>query len=448
MEDLPGSPESCSGEDERTDMDSSSEHQERDEPRSPAYRVSLGSLMNTPAESPGSGARLDYTRSREHILTTPGQQHQDDQEDDEQMSKSSPSWFHARHIPHDQNEILSWHPNRVRATLVVELETRLQHISPRRMRKKTFEPLRAFHSLVHGTGICDENRISFKHRLHARDLYFRVLCLITNKKIREVKDSHAPIWGTTTQEDKNHWYLLRRVMEHPRLANHLKFPVLSKTKQFSSAVQDEKTVTPRTTSWQGYGFVLSYNTDLGQEDPDVIKLVQSGKTGQDFLKAMRSMTLYNEAFTDLWEHANKIAASKNFGTVNVAMEHSTNGDHEARVHFHVFIGPDLRGGVGFGWAPVLAEVKSEELRWRGILPNVKPSRPQKKSWNLIYQTVATGSYYVAGPKIGSIMKRSTFQPIEDSTPCNRTVKFWRNAAFIFMTLFARLLFSFTMTFHV
>ena len=128
---------------------------------------------------------------------------------------------------------------------------------------------------------------------------------------------------------------------------------------------------------------------------------------------MRSLTLYQEAFTDLWEHANQVAMRKKLGTVNVGLEHSAHGDHEARVHFHAFVGPDLRSGVGFGWNPVPVEITSEEVKWKGIYPNIKPTRPQKKSWNQIYQAVATGSYYVAGPKIGSIMQRSTFKPIED-----------------------------------
>ena len=79
----------------------------------------------------------------------------------------------------------------------------------------------------------------------------------------------------------------------------------------------------------------------------------------------------------------------------------------------MFIGPDLRGGVGFTETPVLTEIKNNEITWNGICPNVKPTKPQKRSWNQIYQAVATGSYYVAGPKIGAIMQRSTFKPIED-----------------------------------
>ena len=105
-------------------------------------------------------------------------------------------------------------------------------------------------------------------------------------------------------------------------------------------------------------------------------------------------------------------------TVNLAMEHSAHGDFEARVHVHVFIGPDVRSGVGLGWSPVLVDVNNKEVVWRGIPPNVKPSKPQKKSWTRSCQAVVAGSFYIAGPKIGSILKRSTFKPAEDSSDCS------------------------------
>ena len=58
---------------------------------------------------------------------------------------------------------------------------------------------------------------------------------------------------------------------------------------------------------------------------------------------------------------------------------------DSRVHFHVFVGPDLRNGIGFEWNPELKTVKGDEVIWRGNYPNVTASRPQRKSWNEIYQ---------------------------------------------------------------
>ena len=323
-------------------------------------------------------------------------------------------WFHGSHMPADQQEVLSWHPNRVRATLATELHFRIQHITPRRSSRKGFDPIIAFQSIIEPKRTSVADNATWTDRVRGRDLYVRVLNLMTGVTWADIRKSHKQAWADTTVEDKNQWFLLWRIMNHRRIAPVVRFPVQGLRHTYRQQMDLPETDKRKTQQWSGYGFVLSYNTSLGQEDPDVIKLVQSGKTGEDLLKSMKALSVYRDAFTDLWEYANQLAESKKLPTVNIGMEHSSHGDHEARVHFHVFIGPDLRGGVGFGEASVLKEVHADEIRWKGIRPNVKPTRPQKKSWNQIYQAVATGSYYVAGPKIGSIMQRSTFKPIEDS----------------------------------
>ena len=89
--------------------------------------------------------------------------------------------------------------------------------------------------------------------------------------------------------------------------------------------------------------------------------------------------MYREAFTDLWEHVNALAVRKRLDTVNLGTEHSTHGDHEARVRSHGFIGPDLPSGVRFGWNPVLSEITTEDVVWRGIVPNINVTKPQKRS---------------------------------------------------------------------
>ena len=325
-------------------------------------------------------------------------------------------WFNPNYLPRDVQEILTWHPNRVRALLVTELRTRLQHEKPRRSKKKSFDPLRALDDAVDPNGTRNHHKFSWDDRVRGRDLYARVCNIVSSTGQTNLTAMTRARWEALSHEDKDEWVVLHRVMNHPRLSKILDMaphltPARSNTRAHSKGGAKETKADGQ--SFQGCGFCLSYNTDLGQEDPDVIKLLQSGKTGEDLFKCMRGMTIYQEAFTDLWELANNVARSKRFGTVNVGMEHSSHGDHEARVHFHVFIGPDVRSGVGFGWNPILTELDSSEVRWNGISPHVKASRPQKKSWNQIYQAIVAGSYYVAGPKIGSIMKRSTFKPIED-----------------------------------
>jgi hypothetical protein len=56
--------------------------------------------------------------------------------------EDGPSWVNPSHLPEDVQEVLSLHPNRVRATLIMELHHRIQHLRPHRVKKKQFDPIR------------------------------------------------------------------------------------------------------------------------------------------------------------------------------------------------------------------------------------------------------------------------------------------------------------------
>ena len=103
------------------------------------------------------------------------------------------------------------------------------------------------------------------------------------------------------------------------------------------------------------------------------------KLGAEVIRRIKSLQVYREAFTDLWEHVNALAVRKRLDTVNLGTEHSTHGDHEARVRSRGFIGPGLRSGVRFGWNPALSEITTEDVVWRGIVPNINVIKPQKRS---------------------------------------------------------------------
>ena len=380
-------------------------------------RVSLRSLcISSPQGARSTGRHSDAAMTAfKQARNVDG--HHDEQDGPTGVGDDHRSWFQAGFIPDNEQEVLTWHPNRLRATLAAELHRRVQHMTPRRSRKKVFEPLDALKNIFEKPGGDAKLHSSKDGRIRGRTLYFHLLHIITGLKIRDVRSSHGRVWVDTSVGDKAVWAVLDRVVHHPKIAPEIRFPRGYRfgrkplpEGQSADGVDGKKGL-----EWTGYAFTLSYNTDLGTGDPDVIKLVQSGKTGENLYKGMRGMAIYSEAFADLWEHSNKLARSKRFATVNVGMEHSMHGDWDGRVHFHVFVGPDLRSGIGFAWNPELKTVKADEVMWRGNRPNVKASRPQKKSWNQIYQAAISGSYYVAGPKIGCIMKRSTHRPIEDMT---------------------------------
>ena len=158
---------------------------------------------------------------------------------------------------------------------------------------------------------------------------------------------------------------------------------------------------------------MTYNTSLGQNDPDVIKIIQSGVKDFELRKQLMKIAVFKTAFESLWVFANQLAAKYHLETVNVALEHSEHGDHKARVHFHFFMGLDLSKGVSFSMVPGVRMIPKSEFDWGSLVPDVSATNTSRKSWQAIYNAVATGSYYVAGPKSSVILKRSTLQPIED-----------------------------------
>ena len=410
---------------EKANTTSEGESSDSDSNRSSARgrRVSLGSLCPNSPQDIRATPRVPESNDMSALAQLPSFDGQAETEivptgvDDERSL-----WFQVGFIPENKAELLSWHPNRVRATVVAELHRRVEHMKPRRSKAKTFEPLIALRNIYRPP--CGETKYTKQMRRDdgghntSRDLYFRVLNIITAVPIRSVRVSHAKKWRDTSAADKAEWMLLARIIKHPRIAPVIDFPQIDRFRKRTEtgtfcmgpeAKGDEKNM-----EFQGYAFTLTYNTDLGCGEADVIKLIQCGKTGESLYKGLRQMPIYSDAFGELWDHANKLARSKKFKTVNISMEHSMNGDWDGRVHFHVFLGPDLRSGIGFAWNPELKTVKSDELVWKGKKPNVKCTRPQKRSWNQIFQAAVSGAYYVAGPKIGCILKRSTHRPIEDT----------------------------------
>ena len=90
------------------------------------------------------------------------------------------------------------------------------------------------------------------------------------------------------------------------------------------------------------------------------------------------------------------------------MEHSENGNHPARVHLHVYMGIDVRGGV-FGWVPKEIRVPVEALVFEGLKAKVHPTGAARKRPAAIVVNVVSAYYYVVGPKLGCLFKRGNAQ---------------------------------------
>ena len=205
--------------DESSETESNSRHRH-------GQRVSLGSLcMSSP-----KGTRSTQRHS-DAAMTTLVELPNVDGQSGEQIGPTgvdadSPYWFQAGFIPHNEQEVLTWHPNRLRATLAAELHRRVQHMTPRRSRTKTFEPLNALMSIFGkpgGDAYLQSAKVWNSHT-RGRDLYFRLLNIITGAKICELRVTHGDIWMNTSKGDRVEWSVLHRVIHHRKFVPVIRFP--------------------------------------------------------------------------------------------------------------------------------------------------------------------------------------------------------------------------------
>ena len=117
-------------------------------------------------------------------------------------------------------------------------------------------------------------------------------------------------WKDGSLEDKQEWYRLHRIIHHERIAAVIRFPKYNVVRMVDTDEAATKKAKVTFLVWSGYAFTLTYNTDLGLEDADVIKLFQSGKAGEDLYNEIKHLPIYTEAVDSLWEHATTLARSK------------------------------------------------------------------------------------------------------------------------------------------
>lgn len=162
-----------------------------------------------------------------------------------------------------------------------------------------------------------------------------------------------------------------------------------------------------------FGFLATYNTKIGLQDPDILRWLQEGLRGTDLQDRMKSHPLLAACFQRFAQHIKDVAESLKFPVWAVSMEHGNNSKHPGRVHFHAAAGVDISRGVGYMGIPKPTLVKRADLFWEGSdAPHVKWTNFKRATPNLIYNAVATAMYYVAGPKIGSLFVEASVYPMK------------------------------------
>ena len=217
-----------------------------------------------------------------------------------------------------------------------------------------------------------------------------------------------------SRQQTNTWAQMSRIFSHTDVQPFLQELVMvsQKTSKTLAARRKEANDADANCVFTGYGFSLCYNTQLGQNDAQVIRLLQSGVKGQELRKAMGDMPLYRDALDEAWTHFESLGRSLGCPLVAVGIEHSEHGKHPGRVHYHVTMNIDVRGGL-LGRADKEVAVSKSVFEWGGLTPHVRPVQVRRATNSAINAAIVQSYYYVAGPKTTSIVRRCTAEPFEE-----------------------------------
>ena len=321
----------------------------------------------------------------------------------------------------DNGDTSDWHPNRVASALLEFLREDLDLHGPvRRVKRKSRSPLADLQNLIHHRSSVLFDQANWKLKTAARDLYRSCLQKLTGLTKREVASDPRHRWAQATSECKGIWARLHHARSHnDSVAGSVnKALSLSRVRRKSQGGSDVKSdeaaagSTGKTVS--GYGFLLTYQLDAGQGDPQVDRLVQQGLSDLELCKQFSTLPCYTEVFEQGWVFACELAESLAFPIVNVSLERSENSPDHWRTHLHMAISLNPRTLNG-SERPALRTRPISRLIWDGRHPHVNACCPVRFGFKSVATHMISEAYYVVGPKISTVLKRSGpgSRPFED-----------------------------------
>jgi hypothetical protein len=147
------------------------------------------------------------------------------------------------------------------------------------------------------------------------------------------------------------------------------------------------------------GALITYNGEWGQTDPEVQALCEGEFSSAHVTKMLKTLPLYAELGEQFFNSMVKIGMQLGCPRVSVSVEHSTKGNHGARVHLHAYIS-------GSGVNPTV-EAFLAKLWFQGRKPShITPLLVQR--WGKRETRACEGHYYLQYNKVGSIFRKSNY----------------------------------------
>jgi len=319
------------------------------------------------------------------------------------------------------DDLQTEHPNKIFAISIEYIVRRAPHFATTRRISKKISIWR--HLLAQAAkNPFRELNIEVNARLRS-DAYYTMVAWISRLSGRSVRLVRNEMkeewmlnrkWQNTDDSVKRRFHFLRELEKQPFFQKE--FPEFNEkrvngratSKSFVVVGEGSEEPLPVT---QCHGYLATYNTSLGLHDPQVLEWVQQGLRGRELGEKLKNHELHKAAFRRFVTFQKDVADKHHFRAWAVALEHSTNGDHPARVHLHVYAGVDIRGGHLMMGNPKTRPVCKDSLEWTGCAPPwVRFTTIRRPSPSTIIQGVSSGMYYVAGAKSSNLMLESSMAP--------------------------------------
>jgi len=321
------------------------------------------------------------------------------------------------------------HPNKIFCIVIEYIIGRWPHFAVRRSARRSKKPAWRHELALLAKDPLKQVQVSLNARVRS-DSYYSMTAWISRLSGRGIRPVRSEMndewirkgkWKSMDDSVKSRFHFLKQLEKELDFQDVIPEVFAQRpngrSSQTSFAVVGSKTAEPLPVT-QCYGWLATYNTDLGLQDPEILQWVQQGLRGSELADKLKEHDLIKNAFSRFVSFHKDRAEKHSFKTWAVGLEHSRNAKHPARVHLHTYAGVDIRGGHILMGLPLASPVSKSGLTFPGCeAPNVRFTIIRRPSSSAILNGVSTGMYYVAGAKESSLMMEASMIPIQEQKKC-------------------------------
>ena len=312
-------------------------------------------------------------------------------------------------------DVVKWHPNRIWHFFMDKFFSD-RPIKRRRLTRKGRCPTSELAAVISGHCPEKDSVVITRHmKKDAYDWYSKIVAKLTHETWRLCKNKMHFSWKIAdVATDKQKWLVLGNFIRQDRaLLEHFGMQAGNPddSSKPASSKQNPK-ICEEILAENCCGIALTYNTDAGLLEPETMAAVQAMSSAQDFIEFAKNNPFHKVLFERFWDFIDKLGKTYRWATVGACMELSENAKQVGRIHFHAYMGSDIKGGPASMTRITRNEVASKDLVWNGLKPCHTVTKTQRTRPLTIFNAVVNGHYYVVARKTTSIVTRTTLEPIQ------------------------------------